>query len=188
MNKVTSKLKKYMMIVSLVLVILLLATVMSKILSNPTDSDVVMSSENIDQKVEVDSIVVDSNDEYGEVVEITPDPIIIAEDNQVVTENAPPEEKPQLDPPKDKPDSAPPQELLDENPNYISAADLEEEEDPDSTVSSDNIITEEPINPEPSNLVPADQNPFINAGQNTDVDVNNGSDYGEGEWGNGDKF
>lgn len=192
MKRLNEKTKRNLIILSLVIIIALLGIGITNSLKTQQISDELISDKDANTVVDVQAIeekeVVKANDEITET-----DVDNNEEKDLKDAKPEPPSKKPDLEPPKEKPETVPPEELLKENPEYVSAADLEDEEtdsiESESVKSSENNESSTEENEE-SNLVPADQNPFIGAGENTVLDDANGSDYYQDgiPAGQGDKF
>jgi hypothetical protein len=154
-----------------------------------------LSSENQDNMPVVEEIEV--SEEVKKVVEVPKiqdiEIEIIKDNEEVVSIDEPmpePPEKPELEAPKDKPETNDDLEDMENVPEY---------NEEDLVVESEEVVVvnepQESTEPEPvveeeyeSNLVPPSENPFLNPENAAKPIELDGSDYGDGEWGTGDKF
>jgi hypothetical protein len=101
-----------------------------------------------------------------------------------------PPEKPELEAPEGKPETTDDLEDMDNVPEY---------NEEDLVVETEEVVVvnepQESTEPEPivedegeSNLVPPSENPFLNPNNAAKPIELDGSDFGDGEWGTGDKF
>lgn len=208
MKRLNEKTKKNLIVLSLVIIIALLGYGITNSLKTQQTSDELISNKDANTVVDVQAIEgTEEAEANDEITETEVPEIIITIDNQDTTNQSedadnneesdskiakpePPSEKPNFEPPKEKPETVPPGELLKENSEYISAADTLEVDDTVKKTDEENIDNQENVSEpeEKSNLVPADQNPFINAGDNTVINETDIEDISDHVPGTGDKF
>jgi len=208
MKRFNEKTKKNFIVLSLVIIIALLGFGITNSLKTQQTSDELISEKDVNTVVYVQAIEgteeAEANDEITET-EVPKINIMINDKdttNQSEDTNSnensnkedaklePPSEKPNFEPPKEKPETVPPEELLKENPEYVPAADTIEVDDTVKKTDEENIDNQENVSEpeEKSNLVPADQNPFINSGENTVINETDIEDVSDHVPGTGDKF
>lgn len=208
MKRFNEKTKKNLIVLSLVIIIALLGYGITNSLKTQQTSVELISDKDANTVVDVQAIEgteeAEANDEITETE--VPEINIMINDKDTAnqsedtnsnensnTEDAkpePPSEKPNLEPPKEKPETVPPEELLKENPEYVSAADTTGVDDTVKKTDEENIDNQENVSEleEKSNLVPDDQNPFINSGENTVINEADIEDVSDHVPGTGDKF
>lgn len=208
MKRLNEKTKRNLIVLSLVIIIALLGYGITNSLKTQQTSDELISDKDANTVVDVQAIEEKEEAKVNdEIIETEVPEIITTIDNQNtanISEDAdnkeesdskdaklePPSEKPNFEPPKEKPETVPPEELLKENSEYVSAADTTEVDDTVKKTDEENIDNQENVSEpeEKSNLVPADQNPFINAGDNTVINETDIEDISDHVPGTGDKF
>jgi|LFRM01.1.fsa_nt_gb FtsZ-interacting cell division protein ZipA len=208
MKRLNEKTKRNLIVLSLVIIIALLGYGITNSLKTQQTSDELISDKDANTVVYVQAIEEKEEAKVNdEIIETEVPEIITTIDNQNtanISEDAdnkeesdskdaklePPSEKPNFEPPKEKPETVPPEELLKENSEYVSAADTTEVDDTVKKTDEENIDNQENVSEpeEKSNLVPADENPFINAGDNTVINETDIEDISDHVPGTGDKF
>ncbi|MDK2919525.1 MAG: hypothetical protein PWQ37_2258 [Candidatus Petromonas sp.] len=208
MKRLNEKTKRNLIVLSLVIIIALLGYGITNSLKTQQTSDELISDKDSNTVVDVQAIEEKEEAKVNdEIIETEVPEIITTIDNQNtanISEDAdnkeesdskdaklePPSEKPNFEPPKEKPETVPPEELLKENSEYVSAADTTEVDDTVKKTDEENIDNQENVSEpeEKSNLVPADENPFINAGDNTVINETDIEDISDHVPGTGDKF
>ena len=208
MKRFNEKTKKNLIVLSLVIIIALLGYGITNSLKTQQTSVELISDKDANTVVDVQAIEgteeAEANDEITETE--VPEINIMINDKDTTNQSEdtnsnensnkedaklePPSEKPNFEPPKEKPETVPPEELLKENPEYVPAADTIEVDDTVKKTDEENIDNQENVSEpeEKSNLVPADQNPFINAGDNTVINETDIEDISDHVPGTGDKF
>jgi len=140
----------------------------------------IKESEEVKKVVEVRKIqdtetkVIEDNEEVVSIYEPMPEP----------------PEKPELEAPKDKPETIDDLEDMDNVPEYneedlvVETEEVVVVNEPQESTEPESVVEEEGE----SNLVPPSENPFLNPENAAKPIELDGSDFGDGEWGTGDKF
>jgi hypothetical protein len=195
MKKINSKQITVVTGTSLIIVAVVFgALIFSKLNTGDVTKDT-LSSENQDNTPIVEEIEV--SEEVKPIVEVPKiqdnETEVIKDDEEVVSIDEPlpePPEKPELEAPEGKPETTDDLEDMDNVPEY---------NEEDLVVETEEVVVvnepQESTEPEPivedegeSNLVPPSENPFLNPNNAAKPIELDGSDFGDGEWGTGDKF
>jgi hypothetical protein len=195
MKKINSKQITVVTGTSLIIVAVVFgALIFSKLNTGDVTKDT-LSSENQDNTPIVEEIEV--SEEVKPIVEVPKiqdnETEVIKDDEEVVSIDEPlpePPEKPELEAPEGKPETTDDLEDMDNVPEY-NEEDLVEKTEEVVVVNEPQESTEpEPIVEDEgeSNLVPPSENPFLNPNNAAKPIELDGSDFGDGEWGTGDKF
>lgn len=159
-----------------------------------------VANDNLSSEVQDNTPVVEEIEVSEEVNPLVEVPKIQETEKEVINDNEEivsideplpePPEKPELEAPEGKPETTDDLEDMDKVPEY---------NEEDLVVETEEVVvvneTQESTEPEPvveeeyeSNLVPPSENPFFNPDNAAKPIELDGSDFGDGEWGTGDKF
>ena len=195
MKKMNSKQITLAIGTSLIIVAVIFgALIFSKLNTGEVSKDNVLS-ENQDDTPVVEEIK--ESEEVKKVVEVPKiqdtETKVIEDNEEVVSIEEPmpePPEKPELEAPKDKPETNDDLEDMENVPEYnkeylvIEPEEVVVVNEPQESTEQEPVVEEE----SESNLVPPSENPFLNPENAAKPIELDGSDYGDGEWGTGDKF
>lgn len=195
MKKMSSKQVTLITGTSLIIVAVIFgALIFSKLNTGEVTKDN-LASDNQDNIPVVEEIEV--SEEVNHLVEVPKiqetEKEVINDNEEIVSIDEPlpePPGKPELEAPEGKPETTDDLEDMDNVPKY---------NEEDLVVETEEVVvvseTEESTEPEPvveeeyeSNLVPPSENPFLNPDNAAKPIELDGSDFGDGEWGTGDKF
>ncbi len=194
MKKMNSKQITLVTGTSLIIVAVIFgALIFSKLNTGEVSKDNVLSENQEDTPV-VEEI--EKSEELKKIVEVpkiqNTETKVIEDNEEVVSIEEPmpePPEKPELEAPKDKPETNDDLEDMENVPEYNEEELVVETEEvvvvnePQESTEPDSVEEEYE-----SNLVPPSENPFLNPENAAKPIELDGSDFGDGEWGTGDKF
>jgi hypothetical protein len=195
MKKMNSKQITMVTGTSLIIVAIIFgALIFSKLNTGEVTNDN-LSSEIQDNKPVVEEIEV--SEEVSPLVEV---PKILETEKEVINDNEEivsideplpePPEKPELEAPEGKPETTDDLEDMDNVPDYneenlvVETDEVVVVNEPQKSTEPELVVEEE----YESNLVPPSENPFLNPNNAAKPIELDGSDFGDGEWGTGDKF
>jgi len=195
MKKMSSKQITMVTGTSLIIVAIIFgALIFSKLNTGEVENDS-LSSEIQDNTPVVEEIEV--SEEVMPNVEVPKikdtETVEIKDNEEVVSIDEPlpePPEKPELDAPEDKPETTDDLEDMDNVPKYneedlvVETEEVVMVNEPQESTEPEPVVEEE----SESNLVPPSENPFLNPDNASKPIELDGSDFGDGEWGTGDKF